>query len=69
MLPPMGSYGGLEILIGLVVFLGIPVWTLRYVARSRGQSERFVLWGLLSYLGLVIGILVMIATPQAQQRS
>lgn len=56
--------GGLEILIALVLFIAPPVWTLRYVASRRGASKNFQFWGLLSYVGLVIGLLVMIALPK-----
>ena len=56
--------GALELLAIFVVFLFIPMMALRIVARARGQSpNHFMLWGLFSYLGLIVGLLVMIAMP------
>lgn len=47
-----------------ILFLAIPMGTLAWVAGQRGQSRRFAMWGLLSYAGLVIGLLVMMAVPR-----
>jgi len=60
----MGSLGLVEWLILIVIPFGIPMGTLFWLAVQRGQSRRFALWGLLSYLGLIIGILVMLAVPK-----
>lgn len=54
--------------IVLVVFgLVVPIGVLYRVAGARGQSSRYALWGLLSYVGLVIGLLVLIAMPKAER--
>ncbi len=55
--------GALELLIIAVVVFGIPMLTLWRVAVARGHGANYALWGLLSWAGLVIGLLVLIATP------
>lgn len=49
----------------LLVWL-IPMGVLYRVANARGQEGRYALWGLLSYAGLIVGILVMMAMPRPQ---
>lgn len=52
-----------EWLILAVALVGIPMGVLSWVAGQRGQSRRFALWGVLSYVGLLVGLLVMLAVP------
>ena len=59
--------GPLELLIIVAVVWLLPVFTLYSVAGSRGQSRRYAFWGLLSWLGLIVGLLVMIATPTPKE--
>lgn len=60
----MGDLGVGELLILFLVFNAIPMSTLWRVASARGQPSRYMLWGLLSYAGLVIGLLVLLAMPR-----
>jgi len=59
----MGSLGGAEILVLAILFL-LPMAVLYRVAKARGQSGAYAWWGVLSLLGLVIGLLMLIAMPQ-----
>ncbi len=61
-----GSLGAPELLILFLVW-GIPIIVLWRVAVARGQSAIYCLWGLLGLLGLVIGLLIMIAMPSKQR--
>ena len=64
----MGNLGIGEVLvIALLVFI-VPMGVLFRVASARGQSARFSLWGLLSYAGLIIGLLIMLAMPRSTKK-
>jgi hypothetical protein len=53
----------------MVMFIGIlPFIVLACVATARGQSMWYMLWGFLSWTGVIIGLLVMIALPQRTQQ-
>jgi len=58
-----------EYLILALVLVIIPMGVLYRVAHARGQEGRFALWGLLSYAGLVIGLLIMMAMQRGQKDS
>lgn len=49
-------------MLGFLVF-GAPALALSYVAAARGKSRWFALWGALSYLGMLIGLIMLVATP------
>lgn len=49
-------------IIAFVCFV-LPMVVLVHVADSRGQSRAYGLWALLGYLGLIIGVLIMMAIP------
>lgn len=46
-----------------IVFL-LPFGVLSQVAQSRGQTQKFVLWGLLGWIGLVIGLIGLLRRPR-----
>lgn len=58
-----GSLGAPELII-ILVFFGIPFVVLWKVATARSQSTAYVLWGFLGWLGLIIGLLMMVAMPK-----
>jgi len=62
----MGALGAAELLI-LLLGLALPFGVLGMVASRRGQSAAYVLWGLLSWLGVIIGLLMMIAMPRKNE--
>lgn len=55
-----------EYMVGILLVFLIPMGVLYRVAKARGQEGRYGLWGLLSYPGLIIGLLVMMAMPRQQ---
>ncbi len=58
-----GSLGGPEIAI-LLLFWVVPAIVLWRVAGARGQTRLHILWAILGWMGLIIGLLVMIAMPR-----
>ena len=58
-----GNLGVPEIII-ILLFFGVPFIVLWKVAQARGQSAAYTLWGLLGWLGLIIGLLIMMAMPK-----
>lgn len=64
----MGDVGAAELLIIAIIWL-IPTFTVNSVAGARGQSRRYALRRILGLLGLIIGLLVMIATPRPEERN
>lgn len=63
----MGALGAPELLI-LFLFFGIPFIVLGMVASRRGQSMAYMLWGFLGLLGVIIGLLMMMAMPPKDAR-
>ena len=56
--------------VALIVFwLGAPAGILLLIAHSRRQAYVFALWGLLSWLGLAIGIVHMLSVKRLDQAS
>ena len=54
----MGALGAPELIIILVAFAA-PFAVLYFVADAWAQSKAHVLWGLLGWLGVIIGLIVM----------
>ena len=63
----LGSLGVPELLIIAIVF-ALPVGVLWKVAVARGQSRAYAFWGILGWLGLIIGLLMMVAMPRRSRR-
>ena len=54
--------GPLEVAI-LVLFVFVPPAIILYrVAKGRGRSGQFAWWALLGWLGLIVGLLILLAT-------
>lgn len=58
---------GLPELLIIVVGWVIPIVVLTKVASRRAQSRMYGFWGLLGYLGLIIGLLIMIAVGRGSR--
>lgn len=52
--------------MAILVFIGfvLPMVVLVHVADSRGQTRAYGLWALLGYVGLILGMLIMMASPR-----
>lgn len=64
-----GSLGAPEVLVFATVFVGglaLPVIALSMIASARGQTQAYVVWGLLSWLGVLMGFLTV---PQRRLES
>ena len=55
-------------IVSLAFFFALPMLVLFQVSKARGLTRAHTLWGLLSFLGLIIGLLVMIAMPTRRRR-
>jgi hypothetical protein len=58
-----GSLGAPEVVIVLLVF-ALPIFILWKVASARGQTHAYALWGILGFVGLIVGLLIMMAMPR-----
>ncbi len=58
LLSPVGVFAALIV----VLKIALPIAVLYVVARTRGRSPLFALWGLLSWFGVIIGMVIMITT-------
>ncbi len=63
-----GPLGAPEVLIVLIVWAA-PIAILVYVANARGRSPWFGAFGILGLIGLVVGLLVLIAVPPRGNRA
>lgn len=55
-------------MLWLIAFIAnvLCVMTLYFIAEARGQSRLHCVWGILGLPGLAVGLLIMLALPQAQ---
>jgi hypothetical protein len=60
--------GFLILVIVLTLVAVLPFVVLGMVASRRGQSMAYMFWGLLGWLGVIIGLLMMMAMPPGDVR-
>ncbi|MCK9517474.1 MAG: hypothetical protein M0R74_00390 [Dehalococcoidia bacterium] len=46
-----------------VLYVALPFVVLALVAQNRHRSQAFTLWGFLSWLGIIIGPVIMLVAP------
>jgi len=56
--------GFLILVAALLLVAAVPVVVLGMVASRRVQSMAYMFWGLLGWLGVIIGLLMMMAMPR-----
>jgi len=54
--------------VALALSAVVPFVVLGTVASRRGQSMAYMFWGLLGWLGVIIGLLMMMAMPSRDVR-
>lgn len=57
------------ILFVIILSAVLPAIILYWVARERGRSSRFAWWGLLAWIGLIVGLLLMLTTAASEEES
>jgi hypothetical protein len=62
------GFGPFEYFWILFVFIGVPMLGLVRIAQKRDQPRSMALFGILSFLGLVIGALIMLSKPPGPNR-
>jgi Zn-dependent protease len=60
--------GFLVLVVVLSLVAVVPFVVLGVVASRRGQSMAYMFWGLLGWLGVIIGLLMMMAMPPQDVR-
>ena len=60
--------GFLILVVVLSLVAVVPFVVLGTVASRRGQSMAYMFWGLLGWLGVIIGLLMMMAMPSRDVR-
>lgn len=60
--------GFLILVVVLSLVAVVPFVVLGMVASRRGQSTAYIFWGLLGWLGVIIGLLMMMAMPPKDAR-
>jgi hypothetical protein len=50
-------------LIIFALYVLVPFVVLALVARNRRRSQAFALWGFMSWLGMIIGLVILLVTP------
>ena len=62
----IGPLGGPELLILFIFFA--PFGILAWVATNRGRSLAWALLGFLAWLGLIIGLVILLSAPSQKVR-